>query len=167
MTRRQLVGIGLLSAVATLIYWKRSMLASAIYNTLPKRAQAYLSTFQKADVDNGLPPGMTGKIAMIESSFNPTAYNSKVGATGLMQIVPSQHPDVNPTDPHASITYAGKYLKSLYRRFGDWNKAIAAYNWGQGNLAKVIAKNGNNWFNALPAETREYVLKYNDIQKFS
>jgi len=143
------------------------MLASAIYNTLPDSAQEYLSTFQETDVDNGLPAGMTGKIAMIESSFNPGAYNSKAGATGIMQIVPDQHPTVDATDPIASISYAGQYLKSLFNRFGDWNKAIAAYNWGEGNLSKAIAKNGDNWFNALPTETQNYVAKYNSIQSFT
>lgn len=164
-TKRQKIA-GFVIVALLLLYWKRSLLASAIYSTLPVNAQTYLSTFQKADVDNRLPPGMTGKIAMIESGFNPAAYNPS-GATGIMQIIPAQHPDAIPTDPFLAITYAGQYLRKLYNRFGDWNKAIAAYNWGEGNLAKNISRNGENWYTYLPSETQKYIIKYNSIQSFT
>lgn len=158
----------IISAIALLglLYWKRTALASAIYKTLPAKAKVYLSAFQKADVDNRLPEGMTGKVALIESNFNPAAVSTK-GATGLMQIVPSWHPGVNANDPVASIAYAGQYLRRLYNRFGDWNKALAAYNWGEGNLSKAITQYGDKWFNYVPAETRKYVVKYHAIQSFA
>lgn len=164
-TRRQTIALVLLATLA-LVYWQRTLLAGAIYKTLPARARQWLDAFQKADVDNRLPSGMTGKIAYIESSFNPTAQ-SKAGAVGLMQIVPSQHPRANPTDPESAIAYAGQYLRYLYSRFGDWDKAIAAYNWGEGNLNTALKKYGDQWFNALPGETQKYLAKYHSIQSLS
>lgn len=160
-------GLLIATATALLVYWQRGFLASAIYNTLPERAKKYVSNFKNADIDNRLPAGMTGKIAFIESSFNPLAYNGKAGATGIMQIVPSQHPNAVPANPEKAIAYAGQYLRKLYNRFGDWNKAIAAYNWGEGNVNRVIAQYGNQWFNQLPSETQKYLVKYNSIQSFT
>ncbi len=165
MDRRKLLLPGLIILIG-ILYWQRTLIAGAIYKTLPARAKNWIDEFKRADVDNRLPEGMTGKIAMIESSFNPNAI-SPVGAAGLMQIVPSQHPNATPTDPVKSIAYAGQYLRYLYNRFGDWNKAIAAYNWGEGNLSKAIAQSGDNWFNALPTETKKYLVKYNSIKSFS
>jgi membrane-bound lytic murein transglycosylase D len=55
------------------------------------------------------------------------------------------------------------YLRDLYRVFGDWKLALAAYNWGEGNIQRVIARTGMRDFDEmarrryLPLETRKYV----------
>lgn len=55
---------------------------------------------------------------------------------------------------------SGRYMQSLMRRYGgDIRKALAAYNWGMGNLDKDIAKNGGQWESHLPAETRKYIAQ--------
>jgi membrane-bound lytic murein transglycosylase D len=66
-------------------------------------------------------------------------------------------------DPEkSSIAYA-KYMKSLYNQFGDWYLAMAAYDWGPGNVQRVVSRTGyaDYWElyrrNVLPAETKAYV----------
>ncbi len=74
-----------------------------------------------------------------------------------MQIVPSQHPGVNPLNWPQAVDYAGSYLKNLYRQFGSWKLAVAAYNAGPGNVAK---------YHAIPPfqETKSYVAAvFSDI----
>jgi soluble lytic murein transglycosylase-like protein len=95
---------------------------------------------------------------MQESTFNPSAA-SGAGAQGLMQIVPKWHPECkNPNDPNEAIPYAASYLAKLNRRYkGDWEKTIAAYNTGEGNLDNNIRKNGENWRDNLPLETKNYI----------
>lgn len=110
----------------------------------------------KAEAGNGLPSGLLDKIANTESAYRADVVSGKTvsskGAVGLMQIVPSAHPGAKPLDPIAAINYAANYLRQLYAQFGDWTKAVAAYNWGPGNLSKY-------GLSKAPAETRNYVKK--------
>ena len=120
----------------------------------PAKGQQYDNTFAAAEQAYGLPAGLLSRVAYQESRYNPAA-KSPVGALGLMQFLPATAASLNfdPLDPTASIWAAGKYLKGLYDTFGDWTKALAAYNWGQGNVArKGLAQ--------APAETVNY---YTDI----
>ena len=62
---------------------------------------------------------------------------SPAGAVGIAQIVPADHPDVNPYNPFASLAYAAKWLRSLYVQFGaSFELMLAAYNAGPGNVRK-------------------------------
>ena len=87
------------------------------------------------------------------------SYISSAGAMGIAQIVPKWHPDVDPLNPTQSIYYAAQYLKNLQKQFGEWRKALAAYNWGPGNLSKAIIKYGDDWLDYAPTETRNYVTQ--------
>ncbi len=116
--------------------------------------QAYVDAMRAAERINGMPADLLVRVAWQESHFRHDIITGKktsgAGAVGIMQIVPRWHPDVDPLDPFASIAYAGKYLAALYRQTGSWPDALAAYNWGIGNLQQYgIAR--------APAETREYV----------
>lgn len=98
-----------------------------------------------------------------ESGFNPNAYNAGSGATGIAQIVQRWHPDVDPTDPLASLDYAARLMAGYYRQTGSWRKALAAYNWGVGNVLGYTKADGTivpPWDGrreTLPAETRHYL----------
>jgi soluble lytic murein transglycosylase-like protein len=46
---------------------------------------------------------------------------------------------VDPTNPAQSADKAMGYLAQLFKKFGDWKKAVWAYNWGEGNVAKYLA----------------------------
>ncbi|WBL41641.1 LysM peptidoglycan-binding domain-containing protein [Algoriphagus halophytocola] len=109
-------------------------------------------------------------LSIIESGLDPQ-IRSRVGAMGLWQFMPATgrmygmevSSDIDDRmDPELSTEAAAKYLKSLYRMFGDWEVAMAAYNCGPGNVRKAIRRSGGKktfWgiYNYLPRETRSYV----------
>lgn len=109
-------------------------------------------------------------LAIVESALRPTA-ESRVGATGLWQFMFGTGKmfglDVNSyvddrSDPLKATEAACKYLEALYKRLGDWDLALAAYNSGPGNVSKAIRRSGGstNYWNIrqhLPRETAGYV----------
>lgn len=106
----------------------------------------------------GLPDGLLSRVAWQESRYNPEAYNMGSTATGMMQIVPRWHPNVDASNPKEAIPYAAGYLAALKYRFGSWSKALAAYNWGPGNLAKLMTEHPKDWIGYVPRETSKYVI---------
>ncbi|KOY61206.1 hypothetical protein AM629_15145 [Photorhabdus heterorhabditis] len=105
----------------------------------------------------GLPEGLLRSVAMTESGGNQYAV-SKAGARGLFQFMPGTArnfglKDDDVFDPVKSSEAAAKYLSQLMRMFdGDLSKALAAYNWGQGNVMR-------KGLGAAPKETRDYIPK--------
>jgi membrane-bound lytic murein transglycosylase D len=109
-------------------------------------------------------------LAIVESALKPRA-KSRVGATGLWQFMFSTGKmyglDVSSyvderSDPIKSTEAAAKYLARLYKIFGDWDLALAAYNSGPGNVSKAIRRSGGyqNYWNIrhnLPRETAGYL----------
>jgi membrane-bound lytic murein transglycosylase D len=117
-------------------------------------------------------PGEIALVPMIESAFDPFAY-SGVGAAGLWQIMPATGKDfglkhdwwVEPrrsvtSSTEAALTYYS-YLNKFFR--GNWPLAFAAYDSGEGNVARAVRKSGKSkenahfWSLKLPKETRTYV----------
>lgn len=94
---------------------------------------------------------MVNALIQQESGGNPNAV-SPAGAVGLTQFMPKTAAGrgVNPRDPISSINGTVGYLSDLHHQTGDWNTALAAYNWGPGNVQKYGTGN-------MPAETRKYV----------
>ena len=109
---------------------------------------------------NDLPPELVAAVVNTESKFKPTARSQR-GAVGLMQLVPRTGKWMgahNLTDPAQNIMAGAKYLKYLTDRFdGDQQKAVAAYNAGEGNVRR---------FNGVPPfrETRNYVSRVRNFQ---
>lgn len=109
-------------------------------------------------------------LSIVESALKPRA-RSRVGATGLWQFMFATGKEYNldvssyvdeRSDPIKSTTAAAQYLSRLYRIFGDWDLALAAYNSGPGNVNKAIRRSGGykNYWNIrqnLPRETAGYV----------
>jgi soluble lytic murein transglycosylase-like protein len=110
---------------------------------------------------NDLPPELVAAVVHTESKFVPTARSNR-GAVGLMQLVPKTGRWLgarNLTDPAQNIQAGAKYLRYLTDRFsGDQQKAIAAYNAGEGNVRR---------FNGVPPfkETRNYVQRVRSFQQ--
>lgn len=123
---------------------------------MPEPGLPYAHAFLIAENKYDLPHNILARQAQQESYYNPTV-TSPAGAQGIMQIIPKWHPDVDPFDPFDAIDYAGKYMRENYNRFGSWEKALAAYNWGPTALAKNINQYGPVWKSHLPAETAKYI----------
>ncbi|AXT18601.1 LysM peptidoglycan-binding domain-containing protein [Flavobacteriaceae bacterium AU392] len=129
----------------------------------------YFPMFEK-ELDNYNIPLEIKYLAIVESALKPRA-RSRVGATGLWQFMyttgkqfgldVSSYVDER-SDPIMSTEAACKYLASLYKIFGDWDLALAAYNSGPGNVTKAIRRSGGyqNYWNIrpnLPRETAGYL----------
>lgn len=130
--------------------------------TLGDMAQAsVIQLVQQAAVKYGLDPGLVVAQARLESGFNPSAVNPKSGAKGVMQLLDStaaQFGVTNLFDPVANVDAGVHYLAQLLRSYGgDIGKALAAYDWGPGNLNKAIQAWGDDWLNHAPAETQNYL----------
>lgn len=110
----------------------------------------------------GVDPNLAVAVAQQESGFNPNALSS-AGAQGEMQLMPATAAQLgvtNPFDPTQNITAGISYLKALLTQFGgDTASALAAYNWGPGNVAAAQAAYGDSWLNYAPSETQNYVTK--------
>jgi soluble lytic murein transglycosylase-like protein len=103
-------------------------------------------------VEAGVDPNIFEAQINQESGFNPSAYNPS-GATGIAQIVPRWHPNVDPSDPIASLQYAANLMANHLARYGgDYRLALAAYNAGPGAVQH---------YGGVPpyAETQNYVAK--------
>lgn len=125
--------------------------------------------------------GMPSELALlpyIESAFNPQAVSS-AKAAGMWQFMPATgtYFDLKQNifrddrrDVLASTRAALDYLEKLHGMFGDWHLALAAYNWGEGNVGRAIKRNealglGTGYTDLnMPAETRMYVPKLQAVK---
>ena len=117
-------------------------------------------------------------LPFIESAFNPQAQSS-ARASGIWQFMPATGKDFelkqnvfrdDRRDVLASTRAALDYLQRLQRQFGDWHLALAAYNWGEGNVQKAINRNikaglPTDYLSLnMPIETRNYVPKLHAVR---
>ncbi|KQV61216.1 lytic transglycosylase [Pelomonas sp. Root1217] len=125
--------------------------------------------------------GMPAELALlpfVESAFVTHAV-STAKATGMWQFMPATGRDFDlkqnifrddRRDVLASTRAALDYLGRLYKQFGDWHLALAAYNWGQGNVQKAVARNQKLGLPTdyaslkMPDETRYYVPKLQAVK---
>lgn len=99
-----------------------------VFDTADLRAYA-----RDAAIRQGIDPVLFVRQINAESAFDPYAV-SNAGAVGIAQIMPALHPAVDPTDPYASIDYAARLMRGYIVYFGDWRRALVAYNAGPGRL---------------------------------
>jgi membrane-bound lytic murein transglycosylase D len=126
--------------------------------------------------------GMPLEIALlpiVESAFNPTAL-SVSRASGIWQFMPATGKSFglaqtwwfdSRRDVIAATTSALDYLQKLYAEFEDWQLALAAYNWGEGNVRRAVARNRANGqptdfehLTRVADETRNYIPKLQAIK---
>jgi len=116
--------------------------------------EQYAALINQAAERYGLDAKLIESVIQTESDFNAQAV-SPVGAQGLMQLMPGTAADLGVTDafdPEQNIQGGSKYLKQLMDRYdGDTKLALAAYNWGMGNLERHPER--------MPLETVNYVAK--------
>jgi hypothetical protein len=116
------------------------------------------------------PPALVKAVMQVESGGKANAVSPK-GATGLMQLMPATAKElgVNPKNPKQNVEGGSRYLQQMLNKYGKTDIALAAYNWGPGNIDKAIKKvkaDGKRvtWSNIMqavkvPMETRLYVNK--------
>ena len=118
------------------------------------RGQEIDEIIQGAADQYGVEPSLIKAVISIESNGNPLAV-SPAGAQGLMQLMPKTAVELgvtDPFDPAQNVRAGTRYLSRLLDRYqGNQKLALAAYNWGMGNLEKNPS--------ALPKETRNYIAR--------
>ena len=137
--------------------------SSSIRTTIPGgsggtgvRPSAWDEVIDEEARDKGVRPDLVRAVIQVESAFNPRA-RSRVGAMGLMQLMPATAAELgvmNPYDPEQNIRGGITYLRALLDEFGGNEElALAAYNAGPGAV--------NKYGRAIPPyrETRDYVKK--------
>jgi soluble lytic murein transglycosylase-like protein len=128
---------------------------------------AWAAALGVAEQQNGFPTGLLARIAYQESTFRPGVISglipSSCGALGLMQLMPQFFSSVRvavpftSADTNAQVGQAAALLKAQYARFGDWQEAVAAYNWGGGSLHHDYVVHGQYALADMPTQTQNYV----------
>ena len=142
------------------------------HNTLLHSFQCagrYKAMIQRVMAEEGVPQDLI-YLAVAESGFQPRAVNPRSHAGGMWQFMP--HGDYGLArngyvderfDPEKSTRSYARYMKFLHSQLGDWYLAMAAYDWGAGNVQRAVEKTGYADFwelykrHNLPAETQNYV----------
>jgi membrane-bound lytic murein transglycosylase D len=156
-----------------LAFYRDTSSGRSIARVWAKKSGRYALALKSELAKAGLPTDLTW-LALIESGFSPTIV-SPAGAAGLWQFMPDAGRAYGLVidrwvderlDPERSTEAACRYLGDLYRRFGSWDLAMAAYNMGHGGLSRSIRKYNTNDFwelaryeASLPWETTLYVPK--------
>ena len=145
---------------------------SAYFNRTVERSRPYLYHIL-SEVEKRNMPSEIALLPFIESAF-VTKARSHVGASGLWQFMPATGRHYGLTqnniydgrhDIYASTNAALNYLQYLHNMFGDWSLALAAYNWGEGNVSRAVNRARSQGLEPvyenlnMPNETRNYVPK--------
>ena len=138
-----------------------------------RRVGKYRGLIEQTLHDEGVPQDLI-YLAVAESGFQPQAVNARSGAGGMWQFMVRDGAEYGLSrngyydyrfDPEKATRAYARYIKKLYGMFGDWNLAMAAYDWGPGAMQHAVQRTGyaDYWelyrHNAMPAETRAYVPK--------
>ena len=151
-------------------YFSNSPAGHAHLKASLERAGKYQDMISRDLKAAGVPQDLI-YLAVAESGFQPQALNRRSGAGGMWQFMPfdgvyglERNGWVDERfDPEKSSVAYAHYMKELYNQFGDWYLAMAAYNWGAGNVQRAVMRTGYADFwelykrNVLPKETKNYV----------
>jgi soluble lytic murein transglycosylase-like protein len=109
----------------------------------------------------GVDPAIALAVARTESgvchwSRDGLVITSSAGAIGIMQLMPATAAElgVDAMDLYQNIRGGVTYLKTLYEKYGSWNSALAAYNWGPGKLDGALKAGAS-----IPGDVLNYVKK--------
>lgn len=144
---------------------------------MTERGGRYLFHIMEEVERRGLPSELA-LLPFIESAFNPEAM-SHARASGMWQFMPAtgRHFELTQNvfrDDRRSVLDSTRaaldYLTRLHEMFGDWHLALAAYNWGEGNVQRAVRANQRARRSAdypslrMPNETRDYVPKLQAVK---
>lgn len=136
-----------------------------------QRLGKYRTLIQNTLKEEGVPQDLI-YLAVAESGFQPQVVNAHSGAAGMWQFMSYTGSEYGLTrngyfdyrfDPEKSTRAYAKLIKTYYALFNDWYLAMIAYDWGPGNIQKIVSRTGYSDFwelyrhASMPAETRAYV----------
>lgn len=126
------------------------------------QVQKFSPLFEKYGEQYGVSPALLASLAHQETGgTGKTNLVSPAGAAGLMQFMPPTAKQFGVTDrfdPEQSIEGAAKYMAYLLKKFSnDTEKAVAAYNAGEGAIGRRVSKLGSDWKSTLAPETAKYI----------
>ena len=167
--------LAIILAVALLVALVTDFSASVVEKQLhPIKYEEYV---EKYSAEYNIPEYIIYSVINVESGFDPDASSGE--ANGLMQITPSTFEwltssahlgenlsRVKVYDPEVNIRYGCYYLRYLFEKFHNWDTVFAAYNAGEGRVAKWLADpsysdSNGNLTNIPIKETAKYVKKVN------
>jgi membrane-bound lytic murein transglycosylase D len=141
---------------------------NTIVNSL-ERAGRYKDMIMRVLKEEGVPQDLF-YLAVAESGFRPQAVNRGSGAGGMWQFMPYGPYGLERNgwyderfDPEKATRAYARWIKAQYEQLGDWYLAMAAYNWGAGNVQRAVERTGYADFwelyrrNNLPEQTKNYV----------
>lgn len=122
----------------------------------------YSDTIASAAQTHGVPESILHGVLQTESAFSPEVVSGErrgsSGEIGVAQFMPATAKErwVDPKNPESSIYGSASYLSDLYKMFGSWDKAIAAYNTGPGTVQKKgITPAGRKYVRSVRSNTSE------------
>ncbi len=150
-------------------YWEKRYGSPKYFNIIMQNAAPYLY-FVVSEMERRGVPTELALIPIVESTYNPQAVSPAAISTGMWQFVSSsgkrfgmtQNSDIDERKDIVKSTRAAiTYLIYLHDMFGSWELAIAAYNWGEGNIYNAMTSSGSKNFYDLDVRdvTRQYVPK--------
>ncbi|WP_312079020.1 lytic transglycosylase domain-containing protein [Chryseobacterium sp.] len=140
------------------------------YQNIIKANKDIVEFIEYSMVEKGLPKHLRN-LALIESNFNRN-ITSSAGAVGVWQFMTAHAnqyglTEQQRTDLYRSTKTAAVSLSDLYRKYHNWVTVVAAYNCGEGNIAKAMRNAGSTQYHVfskyLPAETINHVKKYLNV----
>ena len=150
-------------------YWEQRYARQKYFNIIMQNALPYLY-FVVTEMERRGIPSELALIPIVESTYNPNAISPAAVSTGMWQFLASsgkrfglaQNPQLDERKDIIKSTRAAiTYLQYLHDMFGSWELAIAAYNWGEGNINNALNHSSSKDFYALDLRdtTRQYLPK--------
>lgn len=130
----------------------------SIFDNWPTGSAPYRAIIEAAAEKHAVPVSILAWLLWKESRYKPGVIDgsirSRVGAMGIAQFMPPTAREELGSEaaalvPEVAIPGAARYLAKLFRSAGSWEAALAAYNWGIGNVQR-------KGLSAAPAETVDY-----------
>lgn len=157
---------GTISAQVLTVTDKSEAHANRIRSTI-KQNREIVNYIEYTLVSRGLPKHLRN-LSLLESGFLNSSVSS-AGAVGIWQLMPDHAQDhglsqADRSDIYRSTQAAANSLARMYNKYHDWITVLAAYNCGEGNIAKAMSKAGStnyeNYYIYLPDETTNSIKKY-------
>ncbi len=145
-------------AIATAVPTTAAASANTYQPAPPLPRSQYVAMAEQDASAVGISPTYFVNQINLESGFNPNA-GSPSGAEGIAQFMPGTAAGlgIDPWNPVQALNAAAHVMANAYHTYGDYAKALGAYNAGSGTLQNAVNSCGAKWLSCMPAQTQNYV----------